>query len=349
MKTKIEKRQIELDVLRIIAMYAVVMVHACGMGTGNLSLNNVNRCILTYLSASLTWSIPVFVMISGRFFLDPERKVSIHRIKKAIMRLCIAFMVWDVVYQFYYIITGVYSNLNWKGVIVQLIQGPYHFWYMYMLVGVYLLIPFLQKITREKWLMEYFIILFLVFEFLANYGPLLPVFGGALSTISEYISFYFALGYSGYFIAGYYLYKYPLSKKFEILIYIIGFLFWVSAAGLTVLKSIYFGKHDELFIKFLMPNMAIVSFAIYTFFVKRVSKLRLSQSQVFLISKISQYSAGIYYIHALVLEILTLAGFTSVTISPIIMVPLISLLAIIISSIIICAIRKIPKIGLKIT
>ena len=147
MGNKSEKRQIELDFLRVLAMFAVVVVHTCGMNTSGMAANNTKGVIFSGICALLTWEIPAFVMISGRFFLDPERAVSVDRIKRAVLRLAIAFVVWDVVYQIYYILAGTYSELNWKGVIMQAIQGPYHFWFIYMMIGVYLLVPFLRKIT----------------------------------------------------------------------------------------------------------------------------------------------------------------------------------------------------------
>lgn len=342
-------RQIELDILRIFAMFAVVIVHTCGMNTQNMSADGSNKSILTLISALMTWEIPAFVMISGRFFLDPEREVSIKRVRRAIMRMCVAFVVWNLVYQFYYIFSGTYSDLNWKGILMQVIQGPYHFWYIYMIIGIYLLIPFLRRIAEKKWLMEYFIVLFIVFGTLTNYGPLLPIVGDTIGTISEHISFHFALGYTGYFVAGYYLHRYPLSEKYEIPIYIMGIVLWLGAAGLTVLYATYFDIHDELFVKYLMPNVAIESFAIYTFFIKRVSKWKFKPGLVALIEKLSEYSAGIYYIHALILELFALAGFSPLVASPLIMVPLLALLAVILSSVMIHMIRKIPRIGLKIT
>ena len=105
-------RQIELDLLRIFAMFAVVMVHTCGMNTQNIASDDINGAIITVISALLTWEIPAFVMISGRFFLDPEREVTISRVVKAIIRLCLAFVAWDLVYQLFYILTGTYDDLN---------------------------------------------------------------------------------------------------------------------------------------------------------------------------------------------------------------------------------------------
>lgn len=343
------KRQIELDILRIIAMFAVVIVHTCGMNVQDVPLNDVNRVVTALIPALLTWEIPVFVMISGRFFLDPEREVTISRVVKAIVRLCLAFVVWDLIYQIYYILTGAYDNLNWKGIIVQTIQGPYHFWYMYMMIGIYLLVPLIRKITENKALMEYFLLLFIVFGCLTNYGPLLPMIGGTIRVILDHIQFHFALGFSGYFVAGYYLCKYPIEKKNEILMYSLGVVLWIGAAILTVYNSVYYDIHDERFVKFLMPNVTIESFAIYTFFIKKVSKWNVKGRVSFIIEKLSEYSAGIYYIHALTLELFAIAGFSPLVEYPFVMVPLIAFIAIVVSGFTAFIIRKIPRIGVKIT
>ena len=343
------KRQIELDLLRVLAMFAVVMVHTCGMNTQSIASGESNSVGLTIISASVTWEIPAFIMISGRFFLDPEREVTMQRIVKAVVRLCVAFITWDVVYQIYYILSGTYADLNWKGIISQAIQGPYHFWYIYMMIGLYLLVPFLRKITESKRLMEYFLILFLAFAFLTNYGSLIPGLGDTIRSVLDQMSFYFVLGFTGYFIAGYYLYRYPLSMRGEIFIYIIGTMFWGGAVALTVLTSNYSNLSDEMFVKYLTPNVAIESFALYTFFVKRVSKCRFRRKQVLLMERLSDYSAGIYYIHALTLELFAMAGFSSLMVSPFIMVPLLALLTVMVSSMMIYVIRKIPNIGIKIT
>lgn len=347
-KIKLTTRQIELDFLRILAMIAVVIVHTCGMKTHDLPHSDLNWKILTFIVAIMTWQIPCFVMISGRFFLDPEREVTVKRMLKAIVRLCIAFVIWDLIYQIYYIMSGTYSDLNWKGIIMQAIEGPYHFWYIYMMIGVYLLIPFLRKITESKVLMEAFIILFLVFELLTNYGPVIPVIGPTISKLLRYAAFHFALGYTGYFVAGYYLYNYPVSKCLERILYVFGIIFLFGMSGLCSFTAI----NDLIgfnITSYLMPNVAIESFALYTFFVKRVSKWNFKLCVKHVIIKISEYSSGIYYVHALSLVLIAQCGLSPTMFSPFIMVPMITLLAVIISGIAVWLIRKIPGFGMKIT
>lgn len=349
MKGQGNNRQIELDLLRILAMFAVVMVHTCGMNTQDIMSGAVNRVILTVIPASLTWEIPAFVMISGRFFLDPERNVTMQRIAKAVVRLCVAFISWNVVYQIYYILSGAYADLNWKGIISQAIQGPYHFWYIYMMIGLYLLIPFLRKITEDRELMKYFLFLFLIFMFLTSYGSFIPGLGNTINNILEHMAFHFVLGFTGYFIAGYYFYRYPLSERGEVLIYIVGIMLWIGAVALTVLTSSNSNVSDEMFVKYLTPNVAIEAFAVYTFFVKRVSKLNFRHKQIKLIERLSNYSSGIYYIHALTIELFSMTGVSVLMLSPFIMVPLLAIAAVVASGIMVYAIRKLPYIGIKIT
>ena len=237
---------------------------------------------------------------------------------------------------------------NWKGIIMQAIEGPYHFWYIYMMIGVYLLIPFLRRITENKTLMEVFIILFLVFEFLTNYGPVLPVIGTTIDEVLGYASFHFTLGYTGYFVAGYYFHKFSVSKRLEIILYIFGIIFLFGAGGLCFFTSI----NDSIgfnITSYLLPNVAIESFAIYTFFVKRVSKWNFKPFVKYTIEKISDYSSGIYYIHALSLALIDWLGLSPTILSPFIMVPTMTFLAVIISMIVVWFIRKIPGWGMKIT
>ena len=152
----IKQREIELDILRIIALLAVISVHCTGMGhTDAVPMSDPAKQVLVFFDSIVTWQIPIYIMISGRFFLDPNRMVTKERLLKAIWRIVIAFIVWDTIYQLYYIVSGTYSGLNWKGIISEALTGPYHFWYMFMIAGLYAITPFLRKIAADKKLSEY--------------------------------------------------------------------------------------------------------------------------------------------------------------------------------------------------
>lgn len=345
----VKKRQVELDLLRILALIAVISVHCTGIGTDNIPVTDHNKQILIFFDSIVTWQIPIYVMISGRFFLDPEREMSSQKILKSIKRIIIAFVFWDIVYQLFYLFSGTYADLNWKGVLVQAILGPYHFWYLFMIVCMYAITPFLRKIAENKRLMEYFIILFFLFELLNGYGTELPVIGSTVAEVMNKMNFHFALGYSGYYILGYYIYKYRIPKRFEGLLYALAVVLMVAASVATIRQSLIEGVNNEWYTGYLKPNIIIVATAIYTVFTKHISKYHFSKITIKWITKLSEYSFGVYLIHALVIELMGLVGLTPVIISPLVMHPIIVLIAFAISSILVWLLRMIPCVGKKIT
>ena len=64
-----KKRETELDILRVLALLAVIWVHVGGMQTRSLPVTDRDCQWLIFLKSLVTWQIPVYVMISGRFFL----------------------------------------------------------------------------------------------------------------------------------------------------------------------------------------------------------------------------------------------------------------------------------------
>lgn len=342
-----KKRETELDILRLLATLGVIFTHACGIETDSA----IVRKIMTFLIATVTWHVPVFVMISGRFFLDPERDVSVEKIKKAIGRLVIAFLFWNVIYQAYYIWNGTYSSdgLNWKGALSQALLGPYHFWYLFMLVCLYAITPFLRKITEDRKLMEYFIVLFLIFEFLAMYGPDLPLVGATVSQIVTKMDFHFALGFSGYYVLGYYLHRYSVTGKKEIGLYVLGIAMLIFTGTATVWKTMQGAEGKEWFSKYLMPNVIIEAAALYAFFVNRVRRIRFGEKAAAMISKLAELSFGAYLVHALVLAFSEVIEWNRIPGNPILVVAMRVIFVFAVSTGVAALFRKILIIGKKIT
>lgn len=344
-----KKRETELDILRLIAMLAVIWVHVGGMQSNALPVSDSNCQWLIFLKSIMTWEIPIYIMISGRFFLDPDRQMPYSKILKAIIRLTLALVIWNAVYFVHYLITDSYGTLNWKGILSQAAIGPYHFWYLYMIIGLYLITPFLRKIAEDAQLSKYFLVLFFLFAFLSKYGPWLSFIGGTIEAMLSSMGMHFVLGYSGYYILGYYLHKFPLSHKYEKLLYISGIMFLLLGAAANTFCSVREGAYTERFTGYTNPNTIVVASAIYTLFIKRLRNVKFSKTATLLISKLSEYSFGIYLIHALILDLAAIAGVTPTMVHPLIMMPIITLLTFAVAVILVVAIRKIPYVGRKIT
>lgn len=347
-----KQRQTELDILRFLATLAVIMTHVCGGTVKAIPVTTPTWVFLNSCRAAVTWEIPVFLMISGRFFLDENRNISQKDIfGKYLKRLILAFVVWSAVYQAYYVIHSVATgttSLNIKGIVFEWIIGAYHLWYLYMLAGLYILTPFLRKIAQGRKLTEYFLILFVISQFVTNYAVAIPKVGELVTEVLGKTYFHFTLGYAGYFLLGYYLHRYGVPDKWEKPLYALGILLTVFAVVATTLHSQWEGAPNAWFSKYQMPNIIIESAAVYTFFVKRVSKVQFSPRCRAFFAWMTELGFGVYLVHALVIELVTLTGLT-VRILPVLTVPLLTVVVLVISLILTKLIRSIPRVGKLIT
>lgn len=347
-----KQRQTELDILRFLATLAVIMTHVCGGTVDTTPVTTPTWMFLNACRAAVTWDVPVFIMISGRFFLDENRNISLRDIfGKYLKRLILAFVVWSAVYQAYYVIHSAVTGagyLNIKGILSEWITGAYHLWYLYMLAGLYILTPFLRKIAQDKKLTEYFLILFVISQFVTNYAVAIPKVGEIVSAVLGKTYFHFTLGYGGYFLLGYYLHRYGVPDKWEKPLYVLGILLTVFSVVATTLHSQYEGAVNEWFSKYQMPNIIIESAALYTFFEKRVGKLQFSKQCRAFFARMTELGFGVYLIHALIIDLIGLTGLT-VGILPVLTLPVLTVVVLVLSLILTKLIRSIPRVGKLIT
>ena len=70
------QRKIYPDVLRIVSTLAVIAIHTIGILWKDLSPRSFEWQVLNFYGSISRWCVPVFVMISGIFFLDPEKNID---------------------------------------------------------------------------------------------------------------------------------------------------------------------------------------------------------------------------------------------------------------------------------
>lgn len=342
-----KKRQIEFDLLRLVAMIAVIVTHVCGSQIHDLPVTSSDFIWLNVIRAALTWDVPIFVMISGRFFLSPEKKITLHKLyTKYIKHLIIVFFIWSAVYTGYFIATK-YTEGNsilkmWKEYVFEFLTGPYHMWYIFMIIALYIVIPILRKISEDKQVMEYFIVLFFLAQFLQQYGVKLPILGELITAVLGKTYFYIALGYTGYFVLGYYLYRYSISARKEIILYIAtGICILFSCLG-TTFQSTQSGELNEFISTYQTPNIIIESCGIYVFFIKKRYRVEFSENVATRIGIFGEWGLGIYLVHALMLELLSFTGVKPTFITPIVGVTIMTILVFLMSMLVVWIIQKIP-------
>lgn len=283
------QRQTELDILRLLATLAVIMIHSGILGSA--------------AHVGVVWCVPAFFMISGRFFLDPQREVSIGKLwRKQLLRIAVAFVIWSAVYTVYYVATGAYQGLNLFGILTQYLVGPYHFWYLYALAGLYILTPLLRPIAADEKLCGYFLVLFGLCNIAFEYLIYLPKVGGVLENLLTRFRLDMVTQYVGYYMLGWFLWNHRdhMSKRTELAVYILGILMFLGTVVAECLVSEELREAD--FVKqYMKPNVVIYSAAIYLFFVKRVSQLHFSEKVQSIFAMTTEYGFGVYCAHAIVL------------------------------------------------
>ena len=344
----VSKRETELDILRLLAILAVIAMHAGGNQYLSPNFNSNHHSMFV---ASIVWCVPVFFMISGRFFLDPSRDVTIKKIwSKYLLRIVTVVVVWSAVYTLFYVWSGAYSNLNLWGILTQWIEGPYHFWYLYSLGGLYIVAPILRKITENEKLMSDYLILFSIANIVSEYIIYIPRAGAIINSSFGKLGLDMLMGYSGYYVLGYCIFQYKdkINKKIEAIVYTVGAIALVATVLLEGMIAPELQEAD--FVKqYLKPNVIIFSASIYTFFIKRVSRFDFSDKVVLLFKKLTELSFGVYILHALINEFLAF-----IPLPQPISCPYIVLFMLTVSIYILCLaatwlIRRIPLVGKKIT
>ena len=339
-----KKRILYFDCLRIFATFAVMILHIGAQNWRHVSVTSYEWQIFNFYDSIVRWSVPVFVMISGALFLN--RNDSLGKIyRKNILRLILSFIFWSITYAFISYIQG--SDL--RSVLLQMVKGHYHMWFLYMIIGLYLIVPLVKKIVESKLLTRYFLVLALVFSFIIpQLIAIIALWNEEFSSVANLIvgkiSFHFTVGYVGYFVLGYYLSKEELSVKIRKSIFICCLLgFAVTILGSSYV-SVFLEQPTELFYGNFTLNVMFESVGVFLFFRYNICKIAISDKMEKFILKLSKYSFGMYMVHAMVIEQLNkILGLNTLTINPLFSVPIIGIIVFVISGGISYVFNHIPK------
>lgn len=304
-KATLSQKRIEyLDVLRIIATIAVIMIHVAAWAWERVDINSRQWIRVVIYDGIARWAVPIFVMISGVIFGDGKKTDIIVLHKKYIVRIVVAFWFWSLIYSF---VSALRYNLEVKEWIITFLRGPVHMWYLYMVVGLYLLVPLLRGITNSVMLTKYFVLLSLIFTFILPYMAdifllkeveMTLLIEGAL----EKINFHFTSGYVSYFIIGFYLNEIDTSGKIKWYIYFGGLIGCFLTIVLTMQLSWLKQMPDETFYNYFSLNVLLESVGVFVFIKNCFIKCNITEFKKKLLRKISKYSFGAYLSHVLVID-----------------------------------------------
>lgn len=333
------KRIIYLDALRVISVFAVMVLHLAATGYKEATSQSYTWMICLIYNTITRFAVPVFVMISGAMYLDPEREITMAHLLKKVGRLMMAFFFWSFVYALVESLKvhPLVSSGYFLSVVKKTITGHYHMWYVYMISVLYLATPFLRPVAADRKLLR----LFIFTAFLFNHGIrlflMLPGLEDVTKSIMNSADIGIFSGYTGYYCLGYYLHSGVFSKKQ------LGKLFLVSTVLLAavIAGGILLDRPDLVFSE-KMPHIFLYSAGVFLLFKSKEEQLENTSSVRRVIEKIAPCTFGMYLVHPMFNFILRRAGLYALTFNPLFCVLLCSILVFGASFAVIWCIRKIP-------
>lgn len=267
-----ENRIIFADVLRILATFFVIVYHVATDKWMFTYTNSFNWYFLTFLTSELRWCVPVFFMLSGMTFLNPEKEVSIKKLyTKNIPHILIALIFWSILYKILAIIVrqiqGIQNfELNTlKQIIINIFFEPawMHLWFLYTLIAIYMLVPILRVYTKNTTKENY---LYLLILYLLTLGiiPIIENIIGRQILLFKITEIY---GYTMYFMVGWYLFNYKINKTHTKIIYVLGIISSVCMFSISSFVSYkYQGPYIPIIFDYLSITNIFIASSIFLFF-----------------------------------------------------------------------------------
>lgn len=216
------QREIWLDWLRVTALFMVMLTHSCEPfylgGEGSLILTRADAIWVAVLNSLPRAAVALFVFASA-YLQFPLHYSTGEFFKKRALRILPPFFFWTVVYA---LVWG-QPVQNFKDLLLNFNYAAGHLWFVYMLIGLYLIMPLLSpwadKVGKRELQLYLGIWLFttlipLIRQWAGGPAPVIygpsgipngakyPLWGEA--SWNTYGVFYYLSGFVGYLLLGLY-------------------------------------------------------------------------------------------------------------------------------------------------
>ncbi len=342
-----KKITIPVDLIRTLAIGLVVLLHASNEALQASSVPvSYWWTALVYKSLALS-CVPLFVMLSGALLLQPAKLDEPIRVflKKRFSRIGLAFVFWNIVFLAWgFYVTKVPVTLGnlLQGIVKDLFTGAwYQFWFIYLIIGLYLITPILRVIISHgnPRITRYLIAIW--FAGVAIIPLIQLVLGYTLDAGVFVLS-----GLIGYFVMGNYLQKITLRNAILYGLLIASFVstifgVWLMTYPLSGLAQ------NNYFLGYLTVNVIVGSAALFLILIKAHPDWPGTNHPARrIVQAISNNTLPIFLFHVIILETLErgLLGFkiSFTTLNPIVEIPLLAALTFFITLGLVLLMRRVP-------
>lgn len=216
-----KKRELNIDIARTIAIIMVLLIHTVEdleygkVLCDNLHISNIKWFIETILYIIGRIGVPIFCMLSGALMGKRNIENLKEHYKIRVLPMMRVTIIWMLAYRvlFFFLYGNNEDLFNIKSIIMELVlfnpSTANHLWFMPMIIGIYIMMPFINRLiqnlkTKELYV---FIILNILFcFFIPTLNLLLKTIGiiNVNNNIFTSIDYSFLGGaYLNYYIIGY--------------------------------------------------------------------------------------------------------------------------------------------------
>jgi surface polysaccharide O-acyltransferase-like enzyme len=343
---------IPVDLIRTFGIILVVLLHASNEYYTTIMQTSLESPVYwwsstIYKSFALP-CVPLFVILSGALLLQPSKTNEPIRVflKKRFNRIGLAFMFWSAIYLVWAFLVSqtpvTFDNIV-EGTLYSLFSGSYyHFWFLYLIAGLYLLTPILRKIVsvKDPKILKYLILLWFVDVAVV---PLIQMITGYSLNDTVFV----VGGFIGYFVLGIYLQRVKVSSSILRLLFFLSFIFTIVSTWIMHFHFEHIGQ-NYFFFGYLSVNVILASVTMFML----LSKLPVNWSRNIhplvnrVVHAIGKNTLPIYMFHLIVMETLQRGylGFKlSLTVmNPVIGIPVMTVVTLLITFGLILFMKKVP-------
>lgn len=334
-RTGSRKNIVWISSLRAFATFMVILLHCASPLVQQSEFASSSWWIAHLYDALMRACVPLFVMISGALLFSKTMDLSTF-LSRRFQRILLPFLFWAAIYLVVqHVILESNASLSW--IMLSVVRGPvsFHFWFIYMLLGLYLFIPILNSwvVQANAKHMLYFLA---IWGFTLLLKPVIAID----PRLAPGLTLDYFGGFMGYLVLGFYLYRYGHKYSSGV---VPGMLLFALGAAITIAGPYYSGhisgEVDFLLYNYLTPNVAIMAIGLFLLFKNTTLPGRDNR----FIGLVSNHSYGIYLVHILVLRYLFPAiGFDPISLSPLFGIPVMAIACLLVSLLTIMALKRLP-------
>ncbi len=289
------KRNLSLDVLKILACFSVVILHIFGRKM------NIGNSIMYYMA---TLAIPIFFMVNG-FLLMNKEVITYQYVIKKIIRMIVVIVVWNIVLSLgNFIIKQELINPIIDSIKNLMQQGNfYQFWFFGSLMILYSILPKLHKWLKDnkKAYQMILISLFAICIAIDIINIILGIRGEKIFT-SRVIQTFRLWTWLFYFLLGGYIGKYNLEIKYKEKLN--SKIKGIMIISFVILYQYFMGKYifKDFHAEYFYDNIFII---LYSGLVFTGGLNRKCEKYHVIIEKINSCIMGIYILHPFVIRLIS--------------------------------------------